>query len=191
MSIYSTKVAERLKDLRNCGTARGETAGFTDASFVCGSFVRFSLEINPVTKRVEAVRFKTSGCGYMVAAADVVAASVEGQLLGNLHALGESELNVAIINVLGEAPPDRHHCIDCVITALRGAFADYRTRQIEEFRGVRALICTCFGVTEENIEAHIEESSLTTVDEVGAACNAGTGCGSCRMLIQEMLDTMV
>jgi NifU-like protein len=191
LGIYSTKVAKRLKELRHCAAASDESAHFTDASFICGSFVRFSLTIDTATRRVETVRFKSSGCGYMVAAADVIAQSVEGRALADLHALSESDLMAIVSSTLGAAETGRHDCIDCVISALRGAFADYRARQIEEFRGEKALICTCFGVTEEAIEARIEERSLTTVDEVGAACNAGTGCGSCRMLIQEMLDTMV
>ena len=88
----------------------------------------------------------------------------------------------------GEFPPDRHQCATVCIEALRGAFADFRIRQIEEFQGEKALICTCFGVSEETIESHIRKCRLETVDEVARACNAGSGCGSCRMLIQEIID---
>ncbi|MCB1025889.1 MAG: (2Fe-2S)-binding protein, partial [Acidobacteria bacterium] len=30
---------------------------------------------------------------------------------------------------------------------------------------------------------------LTTVEEVGVSCRAGTGCGSCQLLIREILDS--
>jgi NAD(P)H-nitrite reductase large subunit len=43
-------------------------------------------------------------------------------------------------------------------------------------------------VTETTIERLINERSLQTVEEVTRACNAGGGCGSCRPIIQEMLD---
>jgi NifU-like protein len=67
--------------------------------------------------------------------------------------------------------------------------ARYRELRIEEFVGEKALICTCFGVSEQAIIQSIEEYSLTDVEEVAGRCRAGSGCGSCRMLIQELIDT--
>jgi NAD(P)H-nitrite reductase large subunit len=52
------------------------------------------------------------------------------------------------------------------------------------------LICTCFFVSEQTIEHEIKSRGLTTVREVTAACSAGGGCGSCRQLIVEILDSM-
>jgi NAD(P)H-nitrite reductase large subunit len=65
---------------------------------------------------------------------------------------------------------------------------DFRAFQIEEWSGEKALICTCFGVSEETIENLVKENSLETIEEVTAACNAGGGCGSCQPLIQEIID---
>jgi NAD(P)H-nitrite reductase large subunit len=50
------------------------------------------------------------------------------------------------------------------------------------------LICTCFGISEDTIQSVISETGAETVEAVGDACNAGTGCGSCRFLIQELID---
>ena len=72
------------------------------------------------------------------------------------------------------------------IDAIRNALAAFRAEKISEFHGESPLICTCFGVTEEIIEAHA--ATAVSVEEIGDATNAGTGCGSCRMLIQEILD---
>ena len=73
---------------------------------------------------------------------------------------------------------------------LQTALADFRALQIEEFIGEKALICTCFGVSEETIENLVFEESLATVEEVTDACNAGGGCGSCQPLIQEIIDAI-
>jgi NifU-like protein len=54
--------------------------------------------------------------------------------------------------------------------------------------GEAALICTCFGVTDDRIREMIASRRARTVRQVGELTNAGTGCGSCQMLIREILD---
>ena len=43
-------------------------------------------------------------------------------------------------------------------------------------------------VTRGEIIDAINAGSLKTVEEVGDATNAGTGCGGCQPIIQEILD---
>src|SRR5690606_28867045 len=101
------------------------------------------------------------------------------KLLPELHALEE-------IGSGTEIPAGREHCFLAPLEAVRQALAEFREARVREFHGESPLICTCFGVTEEVIEAHAAAAS--SVEEIGDATNAGTGCGSCRMLIQEILD---
>ena len=124
----------------------------------------------------------------MLAAADVLAGAVTGKHLADLHGLKKDELLAKIDDELGLFPADRLHCEETCIEAFRVAFADYRARQIEEFQGEKALICTCFGVEEETIESLVAKDSIKSVDEVTRITSAGGGCGSCRMLIQEIID---
>ena len=44
---------------------------------------------------------------------------------------------------------------------------------------VGATICACFNVGEKTILKAIEQHQLTTYQEVGQCCQAGTNCGSC------------
>ncbi len=127
----------------------------------------------------------------MIAAADVLAETVGKSYLVDLQGLKSPDLFAAIEAELDAFPGDRRHCSDVCIEALQNAFADLRAKRVEEFRGEKALICTCFGVSEETIEDCIAKKPAQTVDDVSDACNAGSGCGSCRMLIQEMLDSHV
>lgn len=188
MPFYPAEVQQRSQSPQRCGEVTGENATGKDASFVCGSYAGFSLCIEQETKKISAAGFQTNGCGFMVSTADVLAEYVEGRLLLDLHGFNKSDLLLIIDEKLGVFDETRRQCANCCIEALRVAFADYRTRQIEEFRGEKALICTCFGVTEERIEMLIDERSLSSVDEVTQVCNAGAGCGSCLMLIQEIID---
>jgi NAD(P)H-nitrite reductase large subunit len=50
------------------------------------------------------------------------------------------------------------------------------------------IICHCMGVSRGTIEDAIKADGLKTVDEVGNATDAGTGCGGCQDTIQEILD---
>lgn len=154
----------------------------------CGTFVVFELSVDPSLKVIEEIAVRSNGCGFMIAAAEVLANSFRGRKLTELHALTD-EPTALLIESLRSIPDGRRHCCDTVITAFKDAFADFRHRQVEEFSGEKALVCTCFGVTEETIEKAVVRHSATSVEEVGLLCRAGTGCGSCQMMIQEILDS--
>ncbi len=189
MSFYPPKVQNRFDSPRKAAITDGANAFGRSASFKCGSFVSFSFEIDTETKAVTAIGFQSNGCGYMIALADLLAETLKDRQLSELHGLINDDLNSKIDKEIGLFPSGRRQCRDACIEALRTAFADFRTKQIEEFSGEKALVCTCFGVSEETIEMHLRERSVETVDEVTQICNAGGGCGSCRMLIQEMIDS--
>jgi NifU-like protein len=187
--VYPEQITRRLETRQVTSNDTAGNAVGAEARFSCGSFIKFSLSIDLENTRVAGAGITSNGCGYMLAAADVLLEFVENKRLADLHGLALPELAELIENSLGEIPDGRSECVDAGIRALRLAFADLRARQIEEFRGEKALICTCFGVTEEDLETHIAKNDLETVDAVALACNAGSGCGSCSALIQEILDS--
>lgn len=49
------------------------------------------------------------------------------------------------------------------------------------------IVCLCFGQRESDIHREIA-SGARSVDEVGERCRAGTGCGTCRATIGDMID---
>jgi NifU-like protein len=188
MTFYPEKISRRFYARENVGTPPGVNAVGTGAGFLCGSFVRFYLRIDPVTKEIGGAKFKSNGCGYAVAAADVLAEKITGRKLTGLAGLDRDALREQIERELGRFEPARGHCPEICLDALEAAFADFRAFQLEEFQGEKALICTCFGVAEDTVEEAIVAGGCETVGEVGEFCHAGTGCGSCQFLIQELLD---
>jgi bacterioferritin-associated ferredoxin len=48
------------------------------------------------------------------------------------------------------------------------------------------MVCLCESVSERKVRRAIEHGART-LDEVAAACRAGTGCGGCHPTICEML----
>lgn len=157
------------------------------AAFECGTVIEIRLKIEPNTKRIEQVAYKSNGCGFMVAAAERLASNYQSTSLTDLH--GTEEIAMTLTADFPDLPNERSHCNSTVIEAFRNALAEYRTKCVEEFHGEKALICTCFGIDEERIVSIIAKDNITDVSGVAAACNAGRGCGSCRMLIQELIDS--
>jgi NifU-like protein len=115
-----------------------------------------------------------------------LAEKIVGKKLTEVHALDEMRTEIA--SELGTFSAHRANCLTICLEALNRAFADFRSFYIEEFAGEKALICTCFGVSEETIEKIIRENEGATVETVGEVCSAGTGCGACRFLILELIE---
>lgn len=188
MTFYPEKISERFYAPQNVGKLIKADATGRSATFVCGVFLQIQLQIDDASKEILSAKFQTNGCGYLIASADVLTAEIAGKRLNRVHDLDTDVLQSEIENALGEFSDSRRHCLNLALETLKKAFADFRQRQIEEFSGERALICTCFGVSEETIEKVIAQNALETVEEVTDACNAGGGCGSCQPLIQELID---
>ncbi len=191
MSFYPPKISAVFQAPKNIGQANGANAVGTNATFICGAVLRFTLRIDGKTKEILEAKFKTNGCGYLIAAAEVLAKKIVGKHLAELHGLDNRILQAHIEDELGEFETSRKHCLSLSLETLHAAFADFRAAQIEEWTGEKALVCTCFGVSEETIEQVIKNESLATVEEVAGQCNAGGGCGSCQPLIQEILDDLL
>ncbi|MDR1666131.1 MAG: (2Fe-2S)-binding protein [Bacteroidales bacterium] len=51
-------------------------------------------------------------------------------------------------------------------------------------------VCHCMSVTRGEIMEAIKAGGLKTVEEVGEATAAGTGCGGCQSVIQEILEEL-
>ncbi len=185
--MYPTQIRNTISSAKRPALEREPDASGRAVTFVCGVFIEFELSIYDITGAMEEAVFRTNGCGYVVAAADLIARSIRGAKLTELHGLHDLEKELR--EKLGEAPEGRQHCFEICFAALQKALADYRLKRIEGWNGEEALVCSCFGVSESRIESVIESENLSTVDEVGASCNAGTGCGSCQPIIQEILDS--
>jgi NifU-like protein len=174
--VYPKQIADAIREPKFCRVVDAPNAIGVDAKFDCGCFVRVEMRIDAAHSTIGEIGFWTNGCGYMVAAAETIGSKLLGGSLLDLH--GDIEINLS----------DRLACSEAVVRAVKNAFADHRSRLLEEFSGEKALICTCFGVTEETVEDFVRSARPNGVREVSEDLRAGSGCGSCRMLIQEIID---
>ncbi|MFI9610255.1 bacterioferritin-associated ferredoxin [Streptomyces sp. NPDC052023] len=50
----------------------------------------------------------------------------------------------------------------------------------------RVYVCSCFGITEQQVQQHAENGACTP-RQIASACKAGTDCGGCVRRIQALL----
>lgn len=187
-AMPSSFINEHFFNPGNVGDVPGAEALARAGSLTCGSALRLSLRIDELQK-IRDAKFKSAGCSYLVAASSFLTEQVKGKSTGEAATLGQSP-EKSLIGGLGEWPRDRAHCAALACEALVSAIKSYSDAVRDEWSGDEALICTCFGVSENTIEQEIKNGSLRTIAEVTKACNAGAGCRSCYSLIEDILETV-
>jgi NifU-like protein len=168
------------------GALDGEAFIGRAGSFTCGAVVRVSLRIDE-SQRIAEAKFKTAGCGFLVASLSFLTDQIQGKTTGEAAVLAQSPAS-AISQLLSGFPENRTPCAALACEALLSAITDYSNSVRDEWEGDEALICTCFCVSERTIEREIETRGLQTIADVTKACKAGAGCRSCYSLIEDILD---
>lgn len=171
---------------RNVGDAREPSFTGRGGSFVCGAAALMSIQVDESHNICEA-KFRAAGCEVLVATLSLFTERIQGLSTSDAALLGQEPGH--FINEFGLSE-DRHHCVRLACDALVAAIREYSDAARTEWNGEDALVCTCFFVSEKNIEDEIKLGRLTTVREVTKACNAGGGCGSCQPLIVEILENV-
>ena len=101
MNFYPKKISRRFYAVERSGKPAQTNAAGTGASFLCGTFVRVFLDIDIHTKEIREAKFKSNGCGFAIAAADVLTEKIVGKKLTELHGLDKKDLQNEIETELG------------------------------------------------------------------------------------------
>jgi nitrogen fixation NifU-like protein len=92
---------------------------------VCGDMMKVTMKIDPKTKIIEDIKFKTFGCVSAIACSSVTTDLVKGKTIDEARKLGKKE----VIDALGELPPIKHHCSVLSTEAINKALDDYEAKQ--------------------------------------------------------------
>jgi NifU-like protein len=179
---YTDKVKDHFLNPRNTGEIESPSAVGEVGSLACGDALKLTLKIDENDRIVDA-RFLTFGCASAIASSSALTEIVKGMTVEE----AEKVTNQDIANYLGELPEQKMHCSVMGREALEAAIANYRTGAtgIRELEG--RVVCTCFGVTEEEIKRVIKENGLTEIEQVTNYCKAGGGCGGCKTEIGRII----
>ena len=180
---YTDKVKEHFINPRNVGEVEKPSGVGEVGSLACGDALKLSIKVNEQGIITDA-RFKTFGCASAIASSSALTEMVKGMKLED----AEKITNEDIANYLGGLPREKMHCSVMGREALEAAIDNYRGGGSKKHEIQGRIVCTCFGVTDTEIERVIRENNLTTVEQVTNYCKAGGGCGGCKGEIQKIIE---
>ena len=184
---YTDKVRDHFLNPRNVGEIENPDGIGEVCNITCGDALRLTFKLDE-QKRITDIRFKTFGCGSAIASASALTELCKGKTLDEASKI----TNKDIAAILDGLPKEKMHCSVMGQEALEAAISYYKTggvkTAVKEKEG--SVVCTCFNVTDKEIERAIKENALKMVDDVTNFTKAGGGCGGCREQIQQILDTI-
>ena len=190
MDRYPETVLRRLSDLRHVAEPGEDVATVgVSADFNCGASVSVSMEIDRESKLLSKVSFTSNGCGFAVSFAEHVAEAIEGRPLTELNGDWKAECYRSFVAEAGPIQSVRMPCLAMVADAFGSALSAYRTKAVSGFEGDSPLVCSCFGVSEDVLLKILDEGRASTVPELTEISNAGAGCGSCLMILRELVES--
>jgi len=179
---YTDKVKEHFFNPRNVGEIEDPDGVGEVGSLACGDALKLTFKLDE-NGRIKDVKFKTFGCASAIATSSVLTEMIKGLSVDEAAQI----TNRDIADYLGGLPEQKMHCSVMGREALEAAIENYRTggRKKHELEG--NVVCTCFGVTDREIDRVIRENNLTSVEEVTNYCKAGGGCGGCKDQIEKII----
>jgi len=180
---YTEKTLDHFRNPRNVGVIENPDGVGEVGSLACGDALKLTFKLGP-DKRIADAKFQTFGCASAIASSSALTEIIKGMTVDEAAKV----TNQDIAEYLGGLPEQKMHCSVMGREALEIAVENYRTGNKTGKKLLAGkVVCTCFGVTEEEIEHVVRDNNLTTVDEVTNYCKAGGGCGGCKPDIEAII----
>jgi NifU-like protein len=180
---YTDKLKDHFFNPRNVGEVEKPDGIGEVGSLACGDALKLTFKLDE-DGRIADAKFKTFGCASAIATSSVLTELIKGLTLDEAMKV----TNKDIANYLGGLPEQKMHCSVMGREALEAAIENFQGGGQKKHEIEGNVICTCFGVTDKEIERVIIENNLTTVEEVTNYCKAGGGCGGCQGEIEKMIE---
>ena len=182
---YTDKLKDHFFNPRNIGEIENADGVGEVGSLACGDALKLTFKLG-AKGRIKDARFKTFGCASAIATSSVLTEMIKGMTIDQASKV----TNRDIAEYLGGLPEQKMHCSVMGREALEAAIENCRTGGRKKRRLEGKVVCTCFGVTEKEIERVILENNLTSVEEVTNYCKAGGGCGGCKGQIEKIIEKL-
>jgi NifU homolog involved in Fe-S cluster formation len=118
---YTKLVIEHFKNPHNVGEIPDADVKVTEGSPACGDMITLYLKIDPETKKIVDVKFKSYGCASNIATASIITDLVKGKTVEEAKNITWKDAAEA----LGGLPPVKVHCSVLAADALHSAVELY------------------------------------------------------------------
>jgi NifU-like protein len=179
---YTEKVMEHFRNPQNVGVIEDPDGVGEVGSLACGDALKLTFKLGD-DGRIADAKFQTFGCASAIASSSALTEIIKGMSLEE----AENVTNQDLAEYLGGLPEQKMHCSVMGREALEAAIENHRTGKTGKSLLEGKVVCTCFGVTEVEIERVVRENDLTTVEQVTNYCKAGGGCGGCVGEIEQII----
>jgi len=126
--MYSEKVMEHFQNPRNMGELEAPDGVGDVGNPKCGDMMRLTIKVDPDTRTITDVRFKTFGCGAAIATSSMITELVK-------HKTFEEAIeitNKTVAEELGGLPPVKMHCSVLAEQGIAAALIDYFSKHPEQ-----------------------------------------------------------
>ncbi|KAL1979381.1 hypothetical protein VTN96DRAFT_6085 [Rasamsonia emersonii] len=123
---YHEKVLDHYNNPRNVGSMSKTDAdvgtGLVGAP-ACGDVMKLQIRVDPKTKTISDVKFKTFGCGSAIASSSYLTELVRGMTLEEASKIRNTEIAKELC-----LPPVKLHCSMLAEDAIKSAISNYYTK---------------------------------------------------------------
>jgi nitrogen fixation NifU-like protein len=119
--MYNEIVMKHFQKPRNMGEIKKPDAVGEVGNPVCGDVMKVTMKIDPKTKIIKDIKFKTFGCVSAIACSSITTDLVKGKTIDEARKIGKKE----IADALGGLPPIKIHCSILSSDAIKKALDEY------------------------------------------------------------------
>jgi len=121
--VYSEKVMDHFRSPRNVGEIPDADGVGTVGNPVCGDMMTIYIKVDG--EKITDIKFKTFGCGAVVATSSMITELAKGKSLDEAMKITRND----VADNLGGLPPIKMHCSNLAADALHEAIKNYRNQK--------------------------------------------------------------
>lgn len=122
---YTKLVIEHFKNPRNVGEIEDADVKVTEGSPACGDMITLYLKVDPETKKITDIKFRSYGCASNIATASIITELAKGKTIDEAAKITWKDAAES----LGGLPPVKVHCSVLAADALHSAVEIYMEKK--------------------------------------------------------------
>jgi len=126
--MYSDAVMDHFQNPRNMGELDDADGVGDVGNPQCGDMMRLTIKVDPASRTITDVRFKTFGCGAAIATSSMITELVKGKTVEEALQV----TNQTVADDLGGLPPVKMHCSVLAEQGIAAALIDYFHRHPDQ-----------------------------------------------------------